>query len=188
MLDWPVLIARVCVSLVLAGIPSLPPKQKVRRSLAPRPLNVMSTLRRVWTEEEVSRLIQGVRRYGEGEWAVIKSQMKFTARSNVNLKDKWRQIKKTVDLSRDSEENGKWGCSVMWTPPLISVNGFYFTLFVIGIWQQIYCTVLRNVSFHWCSMEIHPASWMPPTSHFNSLWPSDAISAGFCKKDVTPMR
>ncbi|KAK1891017.1 Telomeric repeat-binding factor 2 [Dissostichus eleginoides] len=46
-----------------------------------------------WTEDETQRLIDGVKRFGEGNWSKIKSHFSFRERTNVNLKDRWRTMK-----------------------------------------------------------------------------------------------
>ncbi|XP_017274230.1 telomeric repeat binding factor a isoform X2 [Kryptolebias marmoratus] len=50
--------------------------------------------RRRWTESETQKLKEGVKRFGEGNWNKIKSYYSFSDRSNVNLKDRWRTIKR----------------------------------------------------------------------------------------------
>uniref|UniRef100_A0A1A8L361 Zinc finger, DHHC-type containing 7 n=1 Tax=Nothobranchius pienaari TaxID=704102 RepID=A0A1A8L361_9TELE len=51
------------------------------------------TRRRAWTESETEKLKEGVKKFGEGSWSKIKSFYSFD-RSNVNLKDRWRTLKK----------------------------------------------------------------------------------------------
>ncbi|RXN26422.1 potassium voltage-gated channel subfamily B member 2 [Labeo rohita] len=48
-----------------------------------------------WTKEEDSKLKAGVRKYGEGKWRVILDNFDFDNRTGVNLKDRWRILKKT---------------------------------------------------------------------------------------------
>ncbi|XP_043961936.1 telomeric repeat binding factor a [Gambusia affinis] len=50
--------------------------------------------RRRWTESETENLIQGVKKFGEGNWNKIKAYYAFNERTNVNLKDRWRTMKK----------------------------------------------------------------------------------------------
>ncbi|KNB45015.1 hypothetical protein JH06_1287 [Blastocystis sp. subtype 4] len=47
-----------------------------------------------WTLEEEERLIKGVNTYGEGRWTDIRRIMHLTSRTNVEIKDKWRNLKK----------------------------------------------------------------------------------------------
>lgn len=50
--------------------------------------------KRKWTDSETQRLIDGVQKFGEGNWCKIKAYYKFKDRSNINLKDRWRTMKK----------------------------------------------------------------------------------------------
>ncbi|XP_061734819.1 telomeric repeat binding factor a isoform X2 [Nerophis ophidion] len=50
--------------------------------------------RRMWTEEETEKLKSAVKRFGEGNWRKIKSYYVFSDRTNVQLKDRWRTMKK----------------------------------------------------------------------------------------------
>ncbi|KAI2649082.1 Telomeric repeat-binding factor 1 [Labeo rohita] len=58
-------------------------------------VSVTSQTRRKWTKEEDSKLKAGVRKYGEGKWRVILDNFDFDNRTGVNLKDRWRILKKT---------------------------------------------------------------------------------------------
>ncbi|XP_044199424.1 telomeric repeat binding factor a isoform X2 [Thunnus albacares] len=53
-----------------------------------------SSQRKKWTESETQRLKDGVRKFGEGAWSKIRSHYSFTGRTNVNLKDRWRTMKR----------------------------------------------------------------------------------------------
>jgi len=46
-----------------------------------------------WTREEADNLISGVKKYGRS-WRTILDNFEFQNRTNVNLKDKWRNLKK----------------------------------------------------------------------------------------------
>ncbi|TKS69903.1 Palmitoyltransferase ZDHHC7 [Collichthys lucidus] len=51
--------------------------------------------RRMWTESETLKLKEGVQKFGEGNWNKIKAYYSFKDRTNVNLKDRWRTLKKS---------------------------------------------------------------------------------------------
>ncbi|XP_046898416.1 telomeric repeat binding factor a isoform X2 [Hypomesus transpacificus] len=50
--------------------------------------------RRMWSLEETEWLRKGVARYGEGHWERIKASYPFGDRTAVNIKDRWRTMKK----------------------------------------------------------------------------------------------
>lgn len=52
--------------------------------------------RQKWTDEETRDLVEGVKKYGSGNWALMRSDPKFglSQRTNVQLKDRWRNLTK----------------------------------------------------------------------------------------------
>ena len=59
-----------------------------------------------WTEEEMSEFYSAVKMFGVGKWAQIKNHLN-TSRSNVMLKDKWRNMVKNDDVGRLEAERKK---------------------------------------------------------------------------------
>ncbi|XP_044448735.1 uncharacterized protein [Triticum aestivum] len=48
-----------------------------------------------WTPDEVTILLKGIRRYGEGKWTKVKKwYFRKSVRTAVHLKDKWRNLRK----------------------------------------------------------------------------------------------
>lgn len=78
-----------------------PVKTPTRKSKTPAkstPTNTPKWTKRPWTSEEEKILTAGVKRYGDGGWAQILQDDYFgpmlEGRTGVNLKDKWRNLKK----------------------------------------------------------------------------------------------
>jgi hypothetical protein len=57
-----------------------------------RPAEKQPRKRRPWGAEEVANLRRGVERHGEGRWETIRLAFPFDGRTNVDLKDKWRNL------------------------------------------------------------------------------------------------
>jgi len=55
--------------------------------------------RKKYSEEEVDRLLDGIMKFGLGHWAdiLVENRDIFKDRTSVDLKDKWRNIKKVCD-------------------------------------------------------------------------------------------
>ena len=52
-----------------------------------------------FSRQEEDMLVEGVALYGEGQWSKIANHFFFKARSPVDLKDKWRNLKKRCSKS-----------------------------------------------------------------------------------------
>lgn len=50
--------------------------------------------KRWWTPKEDELLIYGVNKFGEGRWSEIRSFLHIKGRSTVDLKDRWRTMKR----------------------------------------------------------------------------------------------
>eukprot|EP01112_Ceratiomyxa_fruticulosa_P022959 TRINITY_DN8581_c0_g1_i1.p1 TRINITY_DN8581_c0_g1~~TRINITY_DN8581_c0_g1_i1.p1 ORF type:complete len:573 (-),score=125.13 TRINITY_DN8581_c0_g1_i1:319-2037(-) len=48
--------------------------------------------RRFWTQQEVQNLLDGVTRFGVGQWSLIEKNYNFNNRKQVDLKDKYRNL------------------------------------------------------------------------------------------------
>nr|XP_034899953.1 uncharacterized protein LOC118037906 isoform X1 [Populus alba]XP_034899954.1 uncharacterized protein LOC118037906 isoform X1 [Populus alba] len=62
---------------------------------------------RAWTLSEVTKLVEGVSRYGAGRWSEIKrlAFASYSYRTSVDLKDKWRNLLK-ASLAQTPQDNG----------------------------------------------------------------------------------
>ncbi|KAH9545773.1 hypothetical protein CY35_12G064000 [Sphagnum magellanicum] len=71
----------------------------------------MGAPKQKWTAEEEAALRAGVEKYGPGKWRAIQKDSKFgpclTSRSNVDLKDKWRNMSVSANGMGSSRERGK---------------------------------------------------------------------------------
>ncbi|XP_043083071.1 telomeric repeat-binding factor 1 [Puntigrus tetrazona] len=57
-------------------------------------VTMTSQPRRRWNAEEDKKLKAGVKKFGEGRWTMILNEFDFENRTGVNLKDRWRTLKK----------------------------------------------------------------------------------------------
>ncbi|XP_051542921.1 telomeric repeat-binding factor 1-like [Myxocyprinus asiaticus] len=57
-------------------------------------ISATTRTRRMWTYKEDMGLKAGVRKHGEGKWAMILNEFEFENRTSVMLKDRWRTLKK----------------------------------------------------------------------------------------------
>nr|GEZ20507.1 telomere repeat-binding factor 1-like [Tanacetum cinerariifolium] len=64
----------------------------------------MTKHKHIWTSEEEQALYAGVEKYGTGKWKKILKDPRYSAilvdRSNVDLKDKWRNLHAALNGSR----------------------------------------------------------------------------------------
>lgn len=74
-------------------------------SPAKNPLSPITGKRNPWLEAEVDDFYQAVLIFGVGNWSQIRDAMK-TARTNVQLKDKWRTILKCGEINRLKKQFG----------------------------------------------------------------------------------
>ncbi|KAG7586817.1 SANT/Myb domain [Arabidopsis thaliana x Arabidopsis arenosa] len=63
---------------------------------------------RAWTLSEVTKLVEGVSKYGAGKWSEIKKHLfsSHSYRTSVDLKDKWRNLLKTSFAQSPSNSVG----------------------------------------------------------------------------------
>eukprot|EP00042_Codosiga_hollandica_P044863 m.448330 g.448330 ORF g.448330 m.448330 type:complete len:226 (-) comp56891_c0_seq10:328-1005(-) len=69
--------------------PAVPSRQLTPTAETP------SKARKLWTSEEIQNLRDGVAEFGEGMWSKILLSRAFQQRTSVDLKDKWRNLKKS---------------------------------------------------------------------------------------------
>lgn len=67
--------------------------KRIRDVTSPSPARVPPKRRKVeWTGEEIENLKKGVEMFGVGKWKKILETFPFNGRTNVDLKDKWRNL------------------------------------------------------------------------------------------------
>ncbi|EOA38272.1 hypothetical protein CARUB_v10009763mg [Capsella rubella] len=73
-----------------------------------------------WTPEEEEALVAGIAKYGPGKWSNIIEDPEFAPqlleRTNINLKDKWRNMKTRVGSMEKSRTQTIKSVSVSFTP------------------------------------------------------------------------
>ncbi|KAK3220363.1 hypothetical protein Dsin_014333 [Dipteronia sinensis] len=78
---------------------------------------------RAWTLSEVTKLVEGVSRYGAGRWSEIKrlAFASYSYRTSVDLKDKWRNLLKAslAQTPQDKKINSRKHASAMPIPAAI---------------------------------------------------------------------
>jgi len=76
-------------------------KQKKTRNTPKRDTGTTATgqrKRRRWSDEEVEYLVEGIRLFGVGSWKDILNNFPFGDRTYVDLKDKFRNLRKKYSL------------------------------------------------------------------------------------------
>ena len=76
-------------------------KQKKTRQTPKRDTGTTATgqrKRRRWSDEEVEYLVEGIRLFGVGSWKDILNNFPFGDRTYVDLKDKFRNLRKKYSL------------------------------------------------------------------------------------------
>ncbi len=83
-----------CCFVDLDSFPTLT-SPRVRRSLDPsQAFRQLSKKKQFWSDEECQLLKKAVKRFGPGKWSEMRLAYDFNGRTNVNLKDKWRNMVK----------------------------------------------------------------------------------------------
>ena len=86
------------------GVPDMANSQDDRSGNARTPQRAAGTTitgqrkRKRWTDEEVDFLLEGVRLFGVGSWKDILNHFQFGDRTYVDLKDKFRNLRKHYSL------------------------------------------------------------------------------------------
>ncbi|CAH1422796.1 unnamed protein product [Lactuca virosa] len=87
-------------------------------------INRMAKERQKWTLEEEEALFYGVGKHGQGKWKVILTDPQFASalanRSNIDLKDKWRNVSVNRDKVRTPMLEGVTTTTITTNPPLNS--------------------------------------------------------------------
>uniref|UniRef100_H2Z3G7 Uncharacterized protein n=1 Tax=Ciona savignyi TaxID=51511 RepID=H2Z3G7_CIOSA len=78
----------------------LTPRSAKRKSLSLTSLSFKSKKRK-WLDWERENLLDGVRRFGMGQWSMILSHFKFQNRTAIMLKDKWRTMQQNRSIPED---------------------------------------------------------------------------------------
>ncbi|GAB2233434.1 hypothetical protein Drorol1_Dr00002657 [Drosera rotundifolia] len=70
------------------------PNDNTASNVEPHEKFVMRRKRKKWTPLEEDTLVEGIKRFGEGNWKVIKLAYRdvFVDRTDVDIKDKWRNM------------------------------------------------------------------------------------------------
>ena len=83
------------------GTPGVRPAHTPPRAniIPPGPVNKLRRPKITWREQEINALKNGVKKHGKGKWALIHAQyhdvFKILGRTQVDLKDKWRNLEKS---------------------------------------------------------------------------------------------
>ena len=83
------------------GTPGVRPARTPPRAniIHPGPVNKLRRPKITWREQEINALKNGVKKHGKGKWALIHAQyhdiFKILGRTQVDLKDKWRNLEKS---------------------------------------------------------------------------------------------
>ncbi|KAH9552572.1 hypothetical protein CY35_09G073800 [Sphagnum magellanicum] len=96
----------------------------------------MGAPKQKWTAEEEAALRAGVEKYGPGKWRAIQKDSKFgpclISRSNVDLKDKWRNMSVSANGVGSARERAK-PLAVMSPPGMLTLMDEAFTIDPLAI-------------------------------------------------------